>query len=434
MLDIKYIRRFSDQVKKAIQAKNIDLNLEELLSLDKELVQLRQNLQELNRLKNENAEKFKTLKEDKQKHKTVQDGREISTKIQTAQSELQEKQNYFETLMLQVPNIPSEDSPVGPGDSSNKVIREDGKIKNIKDFKNHYDLLTQNNWVDFQNIAQIAGSRSYCLKNQMVFLEQALIQFGLHLLKQKDFELMSLPNFGNRQAFVGSGHFPEGEEDVYYIEKDKQYLTGTAEVVLNSLYQNTNLSVEQLPLRLAGLSPCFRREAGSAGRDVRGLLRVHQFVKLEQYIICANDKEQTHYWHDFLLKTSEEILQALELPYRVVAISTGDMGAGKYQQHDIECWLPSLKKYVETHSCSSLLDWQARRTGIRYRDIDKKMQYCHTLNNTALALPRLLAVFVEAHQTSSGAVQIPSALQPYLNNTSLLEPEKKENSSADKSS
>ena len=432
MLDIKYIRRFSDQVKKAIQVKNIDLDLEELLSLDQELAQLKQKLQELNRLKNENAQKFKSLKEDKQKHKAIQDGREISSKIQTTQSELQEKYNRFETLMLQVPNIPSEDSPVGPDDTFNKVIREKGEIKNITNFKSHYDLLTQNNWADFQNIAQIAGSRSYCLKNQMIFLEQALIQFGLHLLKQKDFELMSLPNFGNRKAFIGSGHFPEGEEDVYYIEKDKQYLTGTAEVVLNSLYQNRNLSVEELPLRLAGLSPCFRREAGSAGRDVRGLLRVHQFIKLEQYIICANDKEQTHYWHKFLLDTSEEILQALELPYRVVAISTGDMGAGKYQQHDIECWLPSLKKYMETHSCSSLLDWQARRTGLRYRDRDKKMHYCHTLNNTALALPRLLAVFVENHQTSSGAVQIPSALQPYLNNISVLEPEKRKDSSISK--
>ena len=424
MLDIKYIRQFSDQVKQAIQDKNIDLNLDQLLSIDKELVELKQQLQEFNRLKNENAQKFKTLKEDKQKHKAVQEGREISSKIQEAQSEVQKKQDQFETLMLQVPNIPSKDSPVGPDDSFNKVLRENGEIKTIKNFKSHYDLLSQNNWADFHHIAQIAGSRSYCLKNQMVFLEQALIQLGLHYLQKKDFELMSLPNFGNRKAFIGSGHFPEGEEDVYYIEKDKQYLTGTAEVVLNSFYQGENLSENQLPLRLAGLSPCFRREAGSAGRDVRGLLRVHQFLKLEQYVICANDKEQTHYWYDFLLKTSEEILQALELPYRVVAISTGDMGAGKYQQHDIECWLPSLKKYVETHSCSSLSDWQARRTGLRYRDQDKKMQYCHTLNNTALALPRLLAVFVEHHQTPTGAVQIPSALRPYLSNTSLLEPKK----------
>ena len=422
MLDIKFIRRFPDQVKKAVQVKNIDLDLNELLTLDKELVQWNQKLQELNRFKNDNAKKFKTLKEDKEKHTAVQAGREIAEKISLAQKKQKETQSRFNHLMLKVPNIPSETAPVGKDDSFNKVISRQGQIKTIKNFKSHYDLLIQNNWADFHRIAQVAGSRSYCLKNKMVLLEQALVQFGLHVLETKGFELMSLPNFGSEKAFIGSGHFPEGKEDVYYIEKDGQYLTGTAEVILNSLYQGEPLSEEQLPLKLSGLSPCFRREAGSAGRDVRGLLRVHQFTKLEQFIICANDKEKTHYWHNFLLKTSEEILQALELPYRIVAVSTGDMGAGKYQQHDIECWLAGLNKYVETHSCSSLLEWQARRTGIRYRDKNNKMQYCHTLNNTALALPRLLAVFLETHQTSEGALRIPSALRAYFNHQELLEP------------
>jgi len=172
---------------------------------------------------------------------------------------------------------------------------------------------------------------------------------------------------------------------------------------------------------MAGVSSCFRREAGSAGKDVRGLLRVHQFTKLEQFVICESDLNQTHYWHNFLLNTSEEILQAFQIPYRIVSVSTGDMGAGKYQMHDIECWLPSLKKYVETHSCSSLLNWQARRTQLRYRDNNKKVHYCHTLNNTAVAVPRLLAVFLENHQTDKGLVRIPPVLQPLLG-TQLLMP------------
>ena len=322
--------------------------------------------------------------------------------------------------MLQVPNLPSEDSPVGVGDRANKVIKTVGEKKNC--LKSHIDLLVQNNWADFHRIAKVSGSRSYCLKNAAVLLEQALIQWSTRRLITKGFEIFSLPNFGDKASFVGSGHFPEGKDQVYFLEKDNTYLTGTSEVILNSLYRGEILSENKLPILMGGLSPCFRREAGSAGKDVKGLLRVHQFVKLEQYVICENNKEQSDHWHAFLLQNSEEILQALELPYQVVMISTGDMGAGKYKMHDIECWLPSLNKYVETHSCSSLLDWQARRTHLRYRGKDEKIYYCYTLNNTAIALPRLLAVFLENHQKEDGSVYIPSALRAYLGDASVLAP------------
>ena len=419
MLDIKYIRCHPEAIKQAIQVKNIDLDLDELLRLDKALVEANQKLQELQRQKNENAQKFKNIKSDTEKKKIVQLGRDIARQISEQQSGLHETQTRFHSLMLQVPNVPSEDSPVGKDSSANKVIKTVGVKSKEGYLKNHLDLLIQNNWVDFQRIAQVSGSRSYCLKNEAVLLEQALIQWGVQYLAQKKFEIFSLPNFGDRASFVGSGHFPEGEEQVYFIEKDNVYLTGTSEVVLNSLYRGEILSVEKLPLLMAGLSPCFRREAGSAGKDVRGLLRVHQFVKLEQYVICENNKEQAHYWHAFLLQNAEEILQALELPYQVVMVSTGDMGAGKYKMHDIECWLPSLDKYVETHSCSSLLDWQARRTNLRYRDKNDQVHYCHTLNNTAIALPRLLAVFLENHQKSDGSVYIPPPLRAYLNTSGL---------------
>lgn len=415
MLDIKYIRRYPELVKRAIQIKNIDLNLDELLRLDKTLVKAGQKLQELQRQKNENAQNFKSVKSDAKKKKAVQLGRDISRQINQLQSDINEIQIHFNSLMLQVPNIPSEDSPIGKDSSANKVIKTVGVKPKDDDLKNHLDLLVQNNWVDFQRIAQISGSRSYCLKNEAVLLEQALIQWSIQHLVKKKFEVFSLPNFGDRLSFVGSGHFPEGKEQVYFIEKDNIYLTGTSEVILNSLYRGEILSLEKLPLLMAGLSPCFRREAGSAGKDVRGLLRVHQFMKLEQYVICENKREQARYWHAFLLKNAEEILQALELPYQVVMASTGDMGAGKYKMHDIECWLPSLGKYVETHSCSSLLDWQARRTNLRYRDKDDKICYCYTLNNTAIALPRLLAVFLENHQKKDGSIYIPPALRTYLN-------------------
>ena len=421
MLDIKYIRSQAEKVKQAIRVKNINLELDKLLQLDEDLKIEKQKLQELQRQKNENAQKFKHTKFDKEKKNIAQMGKEISRQINELQSEISEKQNRFNVLMLQVPNIPSEDSPVGQDDSANKVIKTVGQPSPF--LKSHVDLMVQNDWADFKRVAQVSGSRSYCLKNEAVFLEQALLQWCTQYLIKKGFEIFSLPNFGDRASFIGSGHFPEGEEQVYFIEKDNIYLTGTSEVILNSLYRNEILPIKRLPLLMAGLSPCFRREAGSAGKDVRGLLRVHQFVKLEQYVICESNREQSEHWHSFLLKNSEEILQALEIPYQVVMVSTGDMGAGKYKMHDIECWLPSLNKYVETHSCSSLLDWQARRTNLRYRDKVEKVQYCYTLNNTAIALPRLLAIFLENHQKEDGSIFIPSVLSPYLK-TSCLKPSK----------
>jgi len=418
MLDIKYIRLHPEVIKEAIRVKNVDLNLDDLLLLDKELSVADKKLQELQRKKNENAKRFKNLKSKEDKQSVVQDGRKISHQISEHQGRLNQKREHFNNLLLKVPNIPSEDTPIGKDDSANKVIKTVGEKTPL--LKSHIDLLAYNNWADFSGVAKVSGSRSYCLKNEAILLEQALIHWGLSYLMKKKFEIFSLPNFGHRSSFIGSGHFPEGEEQVYYIEKDNIYLTGTSEVILNSLYKNEILSIKKLPLLMGGLSPCFRREAGSAGKDVRGLLRVHQFIKLEQYVICEKDQTQTEHWHHFLLQNAEEILQALELPYQVVQVCTGDMGAGKYKMHDIECWLPSLNKYVETHSCSSLLDWQARRTNLRYRDDYGKINYCYTLNNTAIALPRLLAMFLENHQQKDGTLYIPSALRSYIKESSLF--------------
>ena len=419
MLDIKYIRAYPDRIKQAAKVKNIYLDVDSLLELDQKLTVLNKNLQEKQRQKNENAKKFR-LAPANEREKISHLGAAVSKEIQALRCSINQYKQDLDCLMLQVPNIPSKDSPLGDS-SSNKVIKTVGKPKTLSQLKgkNHVDLLLQKDWADFGRIANISGSRSYCLKNKAALLEYAILHWGLQYLEKKGFQLISLPNFATNKAFIGSGHFPEGIEQVYYIEKDNIYLSGTAEVLLNSLYQGEILAYDKLPLKLAGISPCFRREAGSAGQDVRGLLRVHQFIKLEQYIICENNLEQTEYWHQFLLQIAEEIVQALEIPYRVVQIATGDMGAGKYKMHDIECWLPSLNKYVETHSCSSLLDWQARRTGLRYRNLQNQIQYSHTLNNTALALPRLLAVLIENHQKPGGTVYIPNALQNLFAQTIL---------------
>ena len=251
----------------------------------------------------------------------------------------------------------------------------------------------------------------------------ALWQCALRKARSKMFELITVPALVRDFALYGTGHFPEGKEQVYFLPKDNLYLSGTAEVPINSLLSGEILQEEQLPILYAGFSPCFRRESGSAGRDVKGLIRVHQFYKVELFVICKNDKEESLSWLYKLLQISEEIMQDLELPYRIVECCTGDMGLGKVRMFDVEAWVASEAKYRETHSCSSLHDWQSRRSNVRYRTSDGVVKFCHTLNNTAIATPRILVPFLENHQQKDGSIYIPLALQ-HLEGQEYLLPHK----------
>jgi seryl-tRNA synthetase len=254
----------------------------------------------------------------------------------------------------------------------------------------------------------------------MVLLERAVHSYALDLLQRRDFTLVSVPSLVREPALIGTGQFPAHREETYAIPADDLYLAGTAEVALVGFHTDEILDHKSLPIRYAGISPCFRREAGSAGRDVRGLLRVHQFEKVEQFVICAADPDESDRWHAELLGTAEQLLQGLGLAYEVVECSTGDMGAGKYRMNDINTWMPSLSAYRETHSCSSLHDWQARRANVRYRDAEGTIRFAYTLNNTAVATPRILAALVENFQTSEAQVQVPAVLRPYLGGRELL--------------
>ncbi|MEO8142306.1 MAG: aminoacyl--tRNA ligase-related protein, partial [Sphingomicrobium sp.] len=234
------------------------------------------------------------------------------------------------------------------------------------------------------------------------------------------FTPITVPAIAREQAFLNQGQFPGHEEETYRLPDDDLWLAGTAEVALTSLHSGEIIEADRLPVLYAGFSPCFRREAGSAGRDVRGLLRVHQFVKVEQYVICEADEAQSAEWHAKLLALAESLLAALEIPYQVIETSTGDMGLGKYRMNDIESWVPSLNKYRETHSCSTLHDWQARRANLRYRDADGKVRFAHTLNNTALASPRILVPLLENHQTADGRVRLPEAIRQLMGGDEYL--------------
>ncbi len=414
MLSLQYIRDNPETVAGAIAAKSVALDLDALLRLDAEVREMKTRVDDLRRQRNTISDGFRTAAPE-EKPQLGASAKALGAEISTIEATLGERQQALDALLLRVPNIAWEGAPVGPDERCIAVVRREGEPP-VFDFEplDHVALVEKNDWADLARITQVAGSRTYCLKGRLAMLEQALMLWAQQRLAADDFTLMTVPALARPQAFVATGHFPGHEEEAYHIPADELYLAGTGEIALTSLHAGEIIEAEKLPILYAGFSPCFRREAGSAGRDVRGLLRVHQFYKLEQYGICRDDEEESARWHARLLANAEAMLKALEIPYQVIETSTGDMGAGKYRMNDIECWVPSLGKYRETHSCSTLHDWQARRANRRWRDEERKVRFAHTLNNTALASPRILVPLLENHQTIEGAIRLPPPLRELI--------------------
>jgi seryl-tRNA synthetase len=414
MLSLQFIREHPDAVRKAIADKNVRLDLDALLALDGEVRALKTEIDELRRQRNEISAGFKSAAPEERPALGAR-AKEMGARSADMERVLAQKSAEMDGLMLRMPGIPWGGAPVGPDESFNLVIRTEGATPQF-DFEplDHVALVEKNDWADLSRITQVAGSRMYALKGRLALLEQALMFWAQQRLAGDGFTLMTVPALARPQAFVATGHFPGHEEEAYEIPKDELYLAGTGEIALTSLHSGEILEAQQLPILYAGYSPCFRREAGSAGRDVRGLLRVHQFYKLEQYVICEDDEAESARWHERLLANAEGMLKALEIPYQVVETSTGDMGLGKFRMNDIESWVPSLGKYRETHSCSTLHDWQARRANLRWRDGERKVRFVHTLNNTALASPRILVPLLENHQQADGRVRLPEAIRPLM--------------------
>lgn len=414
MLSLHYIRENPDAVRTACAQKNVALDIDRLLALD---VSVRAAKTDVDRLRQERktlSDGFRSTPPEQQAALREQ-VRLIAERIQAEEARSADEGAALDALLLRVPNIPWSGAPVGPDETSNTIVRQEGTIRAF-DFEplDHVALMEKNDWADLARITQVAGSRTYCLKGRLALLEQALMFWAQTRLAGDDFTLMTVPALARPSAFVATGHFPGHEEEAYHIPADDLYLAGTGEIALTSLHSGEILEEAALPILYAGYSPCFRREAGSAGRDVRGLLRVHQFFKLEQYVICRDDEEESARWHQRLLANAEGMLAALDIPYQVIEASTGDMGNGKFRMNDIESWVPSLGKYRETHSCSTLHDWQARRANLRWRDGERKVRFAHTLNNTALASPRILVPLLENHQTADGRVLLPEPLRALM--------------------
>jgi seryl-tRNA synthetase len=414
MLSLPFIRDNPDAVRRAIAQKNVALDLDALLDLDHAVRALKTGVDTLRAERNAISDGFKSASPEDRPTLGAK-AKAIGAEIGTAEAELTEKQAALDALLLRMPNIPWEGAPIGPDENANTVVRREGTVPTF-DFAplDHVALVEKNDWADLARITQVAGSRQYCLKGRLALLEQGLMFWAQQRLAADGFTLMTVPALAKPHAFVATGHFPGHEDEAYHIPADDLYLAGTGEIALTSLHSGEIFDADKLPILYAGYSPCFRREAGSAGRDVRGLLRVHQFYKLEQYVICRDDEEESARWHARLLANAEAMLQALAIPYQVVETSTGDMGLGKYRMNDIESWVPSLGKYRETHSCSTLHDWQARRANLRWRDEERKVRFVHTLNNTALASPRILVPLLENHQEADGRVKLPPPLRELI--------------------
>lgn len=423
MLDIKFIRENEEKVRQAIIDKGMKLNLEYLLDLDEKRRTLKAECDELRQKRNEIA---KLIKEGKRDEKLIKNGKEVKQLLAQLEGKYAKVREEFDKLMLYVPNIPSEDTPIGKDENDNKLIKEFG-TKPKPDFKvkDHIELGKELDLLDLERAVKVGGFRAYFLKNEGVLLHFAVLWHALQKLLDKEFTLMVPPTLVRDFAMYGTGWFPFDMDNIYKavpagkLKLDEQKgegtnLVGTAEPPLCAYHADEILQEKDLPIKLCGVSQCYRSEIGSYGKDTRGIYRIHEFAKVEQVILCKNDYKVSGKWHQELLKIAQEILNDLELPHRVIEMCTGDMGAGKYKMYDIETWMPFRKSYGETHSNSNMGDWQARRLNIKYKTKKGEIKYVHTLNNTAIASPRIIIAILENFQQKDGSVNVPEVLQKWV--------------------
>lgn len=421
MLDIKFIRENLEVVKAGAQKKHIDIDFDALMALDEKRRELTQRLDEKKAKQNEVSREVATA--DADARAALIDGvRALKEEIQSTEEELRGVLADWRLLMVQVPNIPDVSVPEGDDDQANMEIRTWGTQPQFAfEPKSHIDLALAHGLADFERGTKVAGFRGYFLKGDGARLNMALWNFVSDFVQQRDpaFVPMLVPSLVRREPFIGTGYLPQSEEDLYKTQ-DGDFLAGTAEVGAMAYYMDEIIERDALPVKFLGFSPCFRREAGSHGKDTKGLMRVHEFYKFEQLILCEASHEQSVTYHEALTENAEAVMQALQIPYHVVVNCGGDLGLGQVKKYDIEAWVPSEKTYRETHSASYFHDFQARRLNIRYRDVDGTLRFVHSLNNTAAATPRLLIPILENNQQSDGSIKIPDVLVPYMGGKTII--------------
>ena len=420
MLDIKFIRENKEVVALGAKKKRVEVDLDRLTALDDERKMLQQQVDEKRAEQNAASQKIASAAPE-EKEAIIAQMSAVKQTLKLAEESLTEVMREWRLLMLAVPNVPDISVPEGESDADNQEMRRwspgagEGGDPPTLPFtpKNHVDLLLENGMVDYERGAKVAGFRGYFLKGDGALLMWALERFVIERFMKKDFTPLIAPSLVRREPFIGTGYLPQSEDDLYKTQ-DGDYLAGTAEVGAMGYHMDEVLYRAQLPIKFFAFSPCFRREAGSHGKDTRGIFRIHEFVKYEQVVLCEGSHEESVRLHEELTANSEALLQELKLPYHVVINCGGDLGLGQVKKYDIEAWMPSEQKYRETHSSSYFHDFQTRRLNIRYRDADGTLRYAHSLNNTALAMPRILCHIAENYQQADGSILVPEALRPYM--------------------
>ena len=416
MLDIRFIRDNAKLVEEKAQQKGYKVNVKHLLQLDEDR---RKMLSEIEAVRAERNELATKQKSQKPSENDLVKGQGIKKKLKGLELELDPLEIEFNDLLASVPNIFPDDTPLG-GEEANREEKKWGETKD-KDFEviDHLTWGEQRGLIDFERGAKVAGNKFYFLKGSLVELELAISQLGMELAKKHGFMPMAVPQLVNTRVLEGAGFSARGKErQIYKVEGEDLNLIATAEIPMTGFHADEILNQKELPLLYAGLSPAYRVEGGAYGKYNRGLFRTHQFNKLELYVYCtAEDSEQ---WHQKMVALEEEFCQLLEIPYRVVRIAAGDLGAPAYKKFDIEYFSPVDKSYRELMSCSNVTDYQTRRLNIRYKTSDGETHYAHTLNGTLAAMSRIPIAIIENHQTKDGSVNIPKALQPYLHGQKSL--------------
>ena len=412
MLDIKFIKENADLMREAARKKRVKFDLDQLLKAEEERLLLLSEVENMRR--EQNIVSDKVGRGEGMKDELLAAMRKLKAKLGEKEEKLAEVMKGWQGFMLQVPNIPDMSVPDGDDDSSNQEIKRWGDVSEFEFTpKSHVELMQERDWADFERGAKVAGFRGYFLKNDAALLSFAIWQYGLKFFSERGMSPMIVPSLVRRENMLGTGYLPQGEEDLYKTQ-DGEYLSGTAEVATMGYFMNDTLEKAKLPIKILAFSPCFRREAGAHGKDTKGMIRVHEFFKLEQVVLCEASHEESVKWHEWVNRNTEEFIESLGIPYHTVINCGGDLGLGQVKKYDIELWVPSEETYREISSASYFHDFQTRRLNIRYRDEAGKLRYAHSLNSTAVPTPRILVSIIENFQQADGTVKIPAVLVPYM--------------------
>jgi seryl-tRNA synthetase len=413
MLDIKFIKENPDLVKENAKKRNVKVDIDHIIELYNKKTAIQAQLDMLRSKKNENAEKMKAKMEQEARNNLIEEGKELKINIASVEEEYNKTSEQYLSEAMNVPNLTHPSSPVGLTDQDSKEIRRTGEFPDFKfKPKDHMTLGNELDIIDFESGSLVTGQKFYYLKNEGAMLELALIQYAMKLLYEKGFTPYITPDLAKSDILKGIGFNPRGDEtNIYSVENTDLCLIATAEITIGGMFCNKLLNEKDLPMKMAGFSHCFRTEAGAAGQATKGLYRVHQFSKIEMFIICK--PEESDNFLELIRSVEEEIYMGLKIPYRLLDVATGDLGNPAYKKYDIEAWMPGRNEFGEITSTSNCTDFQSRRLDVRFKDKEGKNKFVHMLNGTAVAVPRVIIAILENFQKEDGSVSIPDILTPY---------------------